>query len=96
MLLTAPRRLSGEMRTQVAPQSVKSFGEFEDILASDNPDVWESHKPAEGGAAGKMLQQIIEKAARLKLKRAGGKTSAKAKAPRGTKVAKNRKLTRSR
>jgi len=55
----------------VAPQSVKSFGDFEDILAADDPDVWESHKPAEGGAAGKMLRGIIEKAARLKLKREG-------------------------
>src|SRR5687767_11663085 len=42
--------------TELAPQSVKSFGGFEDILAADKPDVWESHKPAEGGAAGKMLQ----------------------------------------
>lgn len=47
-------------------QSVKSFGDFEDILAADKPDVWQSHRPAEGGAAGKMLQQIIEKAAKLK------------------------------
>ena len=51
-----------------APRSIKSDGDFEDILAQDNPDVWESHKPAEGGAAGKMLTQIIEKAAALKAK----------------------------
>ena len=48
-----------------APRSIKSDGDFEDILAQDNPDVWESHKPAEGAAAGKMLTQIIEKAAAL-------------------------------
>ncbi len=54
---------------EVAPKSIKSFGNFEDILAGDNPDVWESHKPAEGGAAGKMLQQIIENAAKLKAER---------------------------
>jgi bifunctional non-homologous end joining protein LigD len=64
---------------EVASKSVKSFGDFEDILASDNPDVWESHKPAEGGAAGTMLREIIEKAARLKLKR---KTSRRAATPR--------------
>src|SRR5687767_3628164 len=29
-------------------KSVKSFGDFEDILAQDTPDVWESHRPAEG------------------------------------------------
>jgi bifunctional non-homologous end joining protein LigD len=55
--------------TELASQSVKSFGDFEDILAADKPDVWESHKPAEGGAAGKMLTQIIEKAAKLKASR---------------------------
>jgi DNA ligase D-like protein (predicted 3'-phosphoesterase) len=48
------------------PKSVKSFGNFEDILAKDKPDVWESHRPAEGGAAGKMLKDIIDKAAKLK------------------------------
>jgi DNA ligase D-like protein (predicted 3'-phosphoesterase) len=58
------------------PQSVKSFGDFEDILASDNPDVWHSHRPAEGGAAGEMLRSIIEKAAKLK---AGKRVSRKKK-----------------
>ncbi len=52
--------------TAFAPLSVKSNGDFPDILAKDKPDVWESHKPAEGGAAGKMLREIIEKAAALK------------------------------
>ena len=49
------------------PLSVKSDGDFDDILAQENPDVWESHRPAEGGVAGKMFQQIIEKAAKKKL-----------------------------
>ena len=49
-----------------APLSVKSDGDFVDILAQEKPDVWESHRPAGGGAAGKMLQEIIEKAAELK------------------------------
>jgi hypothetical protein len=57
--------------TEFAPRSVKSEGDFEDILAADRPDVWESHRPAEGGAAGAMLSQIIERAARLK----AGKTA---------------------
>ena len=43
-------------------RSIKSDGDFEDILAQDDPDVWESHRPAEGGAAGKMLKDIIERA----------------------------------
>jgi len=52
--------------TTFAPLSVKSNSDFADILAKDKPDIWESHKPAEGGAAGKMLQQIIDQAAKLK------------------------------
>ena len=51
------------------PQSVKSFGDFPDILAADNPDVWESHRPAKGGEAGAMLGKVIEEAAKLKAKR---------------------------
>ena len=52
--------------TTFAPKSVKSGGDFEDILAADNPDVWESHRPAEGGEAGAMLKKIIARAAALK------------------------------
>ena len=55
--------------TTLAPLSVKSFGDFPDILAQENPNVWESHRPAKGGPAGKMLGEIIEKAARIKAKR---------------------------
>ena len=32
--------------TEFAPKSVKSDGDFEDILAADQPDVWISNKPA--------------------------------------------------
>jgi bifunctional non-homologous end joining protein LigD len=52
--------------TEFAPKSVKSDGDFEDILAADRPDVWESNRPAEGGQAGAMLAEIIERATRLK------------------------------
>ena len=52
--------------TEFAPRSVKSDGDFENILAADRPDVWESHRPAEGGAAGAMLAKIIERATALK------------------------------
>ena len=48
--------------TEFAPRSVKSDGDFEDILAADNPDIWESNRPAKGGEAGEMLQTIIERA----------------------------------
>jgi bifunctional non-homologous end joining protein LigD len=63
--------------TTFAPLSIRSDGNFEDILAQENPEVWESHKPAEGGAAGKMLKEIIEKAAALKAKRAKPKAAKK-------------------
>ena len=62
--------------TEFAPRSVKSDGEFEDILAADKPDVWVSNRPAEGGAAGEMLATIIDRAAALKAGRAVERTSA--------------------
>jgi bifunctional non-homologous end joining protein LigD len=52
--------------TEFAPRSVKSDGEFEDILGADTPAVWQSNRPAKGGDAGAMLAQIIERAAKLK------------------------------
>jgi bifunctional non-homologous end joining protein LigD len=52
--------------TEFAPRSVKSDGDFEDILGEDTPAVWQSHRPAKGGDAGEMLARIIERAAALK------------------------------
>ena len=82
--------------TEFAPHSVKSEGDFEDILAADNPDVWISHRPAEGGEAGAMLAKIIERAAALKAGRAAPSTRpagkpAAARAPRPAKAAAPRK-----
>jgi bifunctional non-homologous end joining protein LigD len=51
---------------EFAPLSVKSGGDFEDILAQDTPDVWRSNRPAKGGDAGAMFARIIERAAALK------------------------------
>jgi bifunctional non-homologous end joining protein LigD len=56
--------------TEFAPKSVKSEGDFEDILAQDNPAIWHTNRPAKGGDTGAMFTQIIEKAARLKASRA--------------------------
>jgi bifunctional non-homologous end joining protein LigD len=67
-----------------APKSIKSDGEFEDILAQENPNVWESHRPAEGGAAGKMLREIIGKAAVLKAGRGKAKAGKKSVAKKKT------------
>jgi bifunctional non-homologous end joining protein LigD len=52
--------------TEFAPRSVKSDGDFEDILGNDTPAIWQSHRPAKGGDAGAMLATIIERAAKLK------------------------------
>lgn len=56
--------------TEFAPLSVKSEGDFEDILAADNPAVWQTNRPAKGGDTGAMLARIIERAAQLKADRA--------------------------
>jgi bifunctional non-homologous end joining protein LigD len=71
---------------EFAPRSVKSDGDFEDILAEDTPAVWQSHRPAKGGDAGAMLAQIIERAAALKAGRSAPATErpapkAKARTP---------------
>jgi bifunctional non-homologous end joining protein LigD len=51
---------------EFASKSVKSEGDFEDILAADKPDIWLSNKPAKGGEANKMLQEIVRRATAIK------------------------------
>ena len=41
-----------------------------DILAEDNPAIWQTNRPATGGSTGAMLNSIIADAARLKAERA--------------------------
>ena len=65
--------------TEFAPLSVKSEGDFADILAEENPGVWQSDRPARGGDAGKMLARIIERAAQMKAEREAKARSTKAK-----------------
>ena len=87
--------------TEFAPKSVKSDGDFEDILAQDRPDVWESNRgggrPATGGEAGAMLARIIERAAEIKAGKSPARppaaASAKAK-PRKTSTATKRTTTK--
>jgi len=47
---------------EFAPLSIKSEGDFADILAQDNPAIWISHRPAEGGETGGMFRKIVERA----------------------------------
>src|SRR5262245_58797347 len=51
---------------EFAPLSVKSEGDFADILAQENPAIWISHRPAEGGETGAMFKKIIERALALR------------------------------
>jgi bifunctional non-homologous end joining protein LigD len=51
---------------EFAPRSVKSDQDFAEILADDDPDIWRSNRPVEGGETGAMLRKIIEQAAAIK------------------------------
>jgi bifunctional non-homologous end joining protein LigD len=51
---------------EFAPLSVKSRGDFADILAQDDPAIWQSHRPAEGGEAGAMFAKIIARALEMR------------------------------
>ena len=48
-----------------APRSVKSDSDFADILSRDDPDIWQSHRPAKGGEAGAMFKTIIARATEM-------------------------------
>ena len=81
---------------EFAPLSVKSGGDFADILAQDNPDVWHSNRPAEGGEAGAMFKKIIERALALRNAREGGAPApavSRARTTSGTKKAASAKKT---
>ena len=65
---------------EFAPLSVKTSGDFADILAQDNPDVWVSHRPAEGGEAGTMFKRIIERALEIRNTRLAKQPAATASA----------------
>jgi bifunctional non-homologous end joining protein LigD len=70
--------------TEFAPRSVKSDGDFEDILAEDNPAIWLTNRPAKGGDTGAMLATIIERAAKLKASRTVTETASTATKSRRT------------
>src|SRR5258708_6495300 len=55
--------------TTFAPKSVKSEGEFEDILAEDTPAIWISKGPTKGGEAAAMRAGVIARAPKIKTTR---------------------------
>ena len=52
--------------TEFAPKSVKSDGDFADILADGDPEIWISHRPAQGGETGAMFEKIVQRALEMK------------------------------
>ena len=79
---------------EFAPRSVKSKGDFADILAEGNPDIWISHRPASGGEAGAMFQRIIARA--LEMRGSEGSEGSETKGSRGSKSSKGAKGSASR
>jgi bifunctional non-homologous end joining protein LigD len=57
-----------------APLSVKSEGDFADILAKEDPDIWRTQRPAKGGEAGAMYTRIIAQALELRSQESGHAT----------------------
>ena len=78
---------------EFAPRSVKSDGDFEDILAQDNPAIWHTNRPAKGGDSGKMFDRIIARAAEIKAGR-GARTKATTVTKDATKKAAAKTSTR--
>jgi bifunctional non-homologous end joining protein LigD len=76
---------------EFAPNSVKSSGDFADILAQDNPDIWTSNRPAKGGETGAMFEKIIERAIEMKAGVKAEGTGQKAEGRRQTAEAKKPK-----
>jgi bifunctional non-homologous end joining protein LigD len=83
--------------TEFAPLSVKSEGDFADILAKGNPDIWISNRPAQGGETGAMFEKIVERALAMKgsATKVTKATATKSTKTRTTKAAKTTKATRS-
>jgi bifunctional non-homologous end joining protein LigD len=89
---------------EFAPLSVKSGHDFPEILAADNPDIWNSSRAAPAGAASALLREVIEKAASLRstkdskgvTKDSKGKSKGSKEGTTGTKPGPKRAKTASR
>ena len=64
---------------------MKSEGDFAEILSQENPDIWRSNKPAQGGETGAMFDKIIAQAMQMK---AGSRDSGSGVRDSKSKVAK--------
>jgi bifunctional non-homologous end joining protein LigD len=64
--------------TTFAPRSVKSDGDFPDILGDETPAIWRSNRPAKGGDTGAMFERIIAQAEKLKAAHLSDRAESKA------------------
>jgi len=51
---------------EFAPLSVKSGDDFADILSQNDPDIWRTNRPAQGGETGAMFEKIIARAMEMR------------------------------
>jgi bifunctional non-homologous end joining protein LigD len=81
--------------TEFAPNSVKSGGNFEEIVGADAPDVWRSNRPAKTGDTGALFERILERAAAISHAPAPGttKSTKDTKSTTGKKTETTRKAT---
>src|SRR5262249_919112 len=75
--------------TTFAPKSVKSDGDFADILGDRTPAIWQSNRPAKGGDTGAMFERIIAQAEKLK----AGHSSDEAQSPASHEETKTRRTS---
>jgi hypothetical protein len=68
--------------TTFAPLSVKSEGDFAEILADGNPEIWTSNRPAQGGETGAMFEKIVARALEMKAGAKGTKAAKATKEPK--------------
>jgi bifunctional non-homologous end joining protein LigD len=91
--------------TTFAPHSVKTpDADLADILAVDNPAIWHSHAPAQGGDTGALFRRIIEQALEIKERNSkdmkgtkdtsAGRLAKAAKAPKAAKEVKKATKTK--
>jgi len=67
-----------------APLSVKSQGDFADILSQEDPDIWISSRPAQGGEAGALFEKIIKRAIQMRSDRSTRSGRSKRSQPSAT------------
>ena len=72
---------------EFAPLSVKSGGDFADILSQEQPEIWLSNRPARGGEAGRMLERIVARAMELRAEGGAKRASKTGAKKRGAKTA---------